>query len=148
METIKIQRLNEKAKNFYENMYKTKGSAGFDLAYLGDEPLTIKPNEVVKIETGLKVELSPHTYLQIHSRSGLATKNRIVVANNVGIIDNDFRGELIVVLTNFSNEDYVVKPNDRVAQAIVMSYIRPRVDFVDELNETERGEGGFGSTGN
>ena len=122
-------------------------SAGYDLYACLDEPIHIAPHTTAKIGTGLKFDLPEGTFGAIVARSGLATKQGLAPANKIGICDSDYRGEYIVALHNHSDEERIVQPNDRIAQLIIMPYIA--ADFIecDELSETERGVGGFGSTG-
>ena len=126
----------------------TKDSAGVDLSADISENILIKPNEVVKIPTGIAVALPENTFGAIYARSGLATKQGLRPANCTGVIDRDYRGEIIVALRNDSDEARVVEPGQRIAQMVVIPYVG--IDFVevDSLDETERDIGGFGSTGN
>lgn len=143
---VKIKTQNEILSMYNKKFFQTEGSACVDLrSNLQD--ILIKPNEVVKFPTGIKMEIENGYCLEIHSRSGLAINNGILVANNVGIVDSDYRGEVIVALKNTSNVEYLVKKGDRIAQGKFTKYEVPTFEFVDELGETERGEGGFGSTG-
>ena len=137
-----------KRNSLAQEPYKASSkSAGFDLYAAIEKPVYIKPGEVAKIPTGLSIELPDNTFGAIFPRSGLATKKGLAPANMVGICDADYRGEYIVALRNYSNEIQVVSPNDRIAQLIILQYVN--VDFVEvnELSETERGEGGFGHSG-
>ena len=122
-------------------------SAGYDLYACIDKPVTIAPHTTVRIGTGLKFDISEGTFGAIVARSGLATKQGLSPANKIGICDSDYRGEYIVALHNHSNEERTIQPNDRIAQLIIMPYISANFIECDELTETERGEGGFGSTG-
>lgn len=129
--------------------YGTKNSAGADLYIdLQDtDVLTIKAGQTVMCHTGISVAIPEGHVGLIFARSGLACKNNLAPANKVGVIDSDYRGELIVALHNHGNEDKIVKIGDRIAQFMILPY--PKVEFeeVDELDSTDRGEGGFGSTG-
>jgi dUTP pyrophosphatase len=127
--------------------YQTAQAAGFDFHAAIDAPVTLKPGETKPFSTGLAVELPAGYELQIRPRSGLAYKFGVTLLNCVGTIDADFRGEMKVLLINHGPEDFVVEPNMRIAQGIVAKV--EKVDFseVATLNETERGAGGFGSTG-
>lgn len=122
-------------------------SAGYDLYACIDESITIAPHTTVKIGTGLKFDLPEGTFGAIVARSGLATKQGLSPANKIGVCDSDYRGEYIVALHNHSNEERTIQPNDRIAQLIIMPYIAANFIECDELSETDRGEGGFGSTG-
>ena len=125
--------------------YQTEEAAGFDLHSI--EEKTIKAGERDVIKTGLAVALPKGYELQVRPRSGLALKNGITVLNTPGTVDSDYRGELMVILLNTSNEDFAVKKGDRIAQAIIKEILQADFAVVDELDSTERGTGGFGSTG-
>ncbi|MEZ4798938.1 MAG: dUTP diphosphatase [Flavobacteriales bacterium] len=127
--------------------YETKHSAGMDLRANIEEALTLQPMQRMLIPTGLFIALEENTEAQIRPRSGMAYKQGLTVLNSPGTIDADYRGEIKVLLVNLSGEPQTIQPGDRVAQMIVASYVR--VDWVEteELGETMRGEGGFGSTG-
>lgn len=127
--------------------YQTAQAAGFDFHAAIIEPVIIKPNETVVLPTGLAVELPAGFELQIRSRSGLAFKHNIAMVNGVGTIDADFRGEMSVKLINLGKIDFMVEPGMRIAQGIVSKHERVIWREVDELSETDRGTGGFGSTG-
>lgn len=141
---VNIKKLNEKATI---PTYGTPYSAGCDLYACIDEPLTIAPHTTVKVPTGLAIELPEGTVGLIYARSGLATKRHLAPANKVGVIDADYRGELIVALHNHSNEEQTVAINERVAQLVIAPVYQAEFDVVDELSDTVRGAGGFGSTG-
>ena len=127
--------------------YKTAGSAGADLrAYISD-PVILKPMQRTLIPTGLFVELPPGTELQVRPRSGLALKHGITVLNTPGTVDSDYRGELCVLLINLGTEDFTVENGDRIAQAVITQTGRASFIQKDELSDTERGSGGYGSTG-
>ena len=128
--------------------YATEGSAASDLCYAGDGPVEILPGTVAMIPTGLAISMGRRDVAAfIYARSGLASKRGIAPANCVGVIDSDYRGEVKVPLINHSSEPYTIRNGDRIAQLVVMPVID--TDFVeaDELSETQRGSGGFGSTG-
>lgn len=143
---IDIKKLNDKAT------VPTKGhagDAGFDLYACLDEPVTIKAGETVKIPTGLAIAIPDGYFGGVFARSGLATKQGLRPANCVGVCDAPYRGEYIVALHNDSDEDRVVKHEDRIAQLIILPFLMSvDLSVVDNLSETERGAGGFGSTGN
>ena len=141
---VNIKRLNENAKL---PTYGTVYSAGCDLYACMDEDVSINPGETKLIKTGLSMEIPENYAGLIYARSGLATKKGLAPANKVGVIDSDYRGEIMVALHNHSNEERTIQPNDRIAQLIIMPYISANFIECDELTETERGEGGFGSTG-
>ena len=139
---IKVKKLSNKA---VIPAYQTKEAAGFDLHSIED--IVIKPSERKLISTGLAFEI-PYGYeIQIRPRSGLAYKHGITVLNTPGTIDSDYRGEIKVLLINHSNEDFEIKINERIAQAIIKEVIQANFIEVDELSDTERGKKGFGSTG-
>lgn len=121
-------------------------AAGYDLYAAIEEPISIAPHETKKIGTGLAFELPNYTFGAIFPRSGLATKQGLRPANCVGVCDSDYRGEYIVAVHNDSNEIQTVQPGDRIAQLILIPYISMIFNEVDELTETKRGDGGFGST--
>lgn len=126
----------------------TDGSAGLDLRACMDEAVTIAPRQLVRIPTGLAIALPGPEYVAlIFARSGLGIKHGICLSNGVGVIDSDYRGELQVGLTNLSDTPYTVQPGDRIAQLVVMPVALPQLELVEELEETDRGAGGFGSTG-
>ena len=127
--------------------YQTEFAAGFDFHAAIDEPQVIKPGKSLAIPTGLAVEIPVGYELQIRSRSGLAYKNDVSMINGVGTIDSDFRGEMNVKLFNFGEADFVVEPNMRIAQGVVAKCEHIEWQEVDQLSETARGDGGFGSTG-
>lgn len=141
---VKVKKLTETAK------LPTRGSvfsAGFDLYVDNNVDITIHPHETRKIGTGLALEIPDGYYGAIFARSGLASKEGLRPANCVGICDSDYRGEYIVAIHNDSNEDRVIEPKERIAQLIIMQYPHITFEEVDELSDTSRGEGGFGSTG-
>ena len=140
---MKIKKLNENAKI---PLYMTAGSAGFDLTAAIDCDIVIEPMQRALIPTGLAIALNEGFELQIRPRSGLAIKNGITVLNSPGTIDSDYRGEIKVILINLSDEQFIVHNGDRIAQAVCNSYITVRFDEVEDLDETKRGSGGFGST--
>lgn len=126
---------------------KTSGSAGYDLcACLGAE-FIIEPGDLVIIPTGLAVEMEEGYSAMIFTRSGLGIKHGIHVSNGVGVIDSDYRGEIHVGLTNASKTPYKIVPGERIAQMILMRVFTPEIEEIEALSETDRGSGGFGSTG-
>lgn len=142
---LKIKILNEKAIVPHR---ATTGSAGMDLHACIDEPITIKPLERVLIPTGIATELPSNDYaIFLFARSGLGIKHGIALANGVGVVDSDYRGEICVGLQNSSNESYTIHPNDRIAQMVVIPVYSPEIALTIQLGETERNIGGFGSTG-
>ena len=127
--------------------YQTPLSAGLDIRANLDESVTLRPLERAMIPTGLYVELPEGCEMQIRPRSGLAAKHGITVLNSPGTIDADYRGEIKVILVNLSNEPFTIESGERIAQMIVARYEQIEWQPVEELGETERGAGGFGSTG-
>lgn len=127
--------------------YETEGSAGMDLRANIDEAIVLKPLERVIIKTGLFIALPVGYEAQVRPRSGLAAKKGITVLNSPGTVDADYRGEIGVILVNLSNEDFVVNDGERIAQLVIAKHERVNWQEVEVLNETERGAGGFGSTG-
>ena len=128
--------------------YATPGSAAMDLHACLDEAVTIPAGARRTIPTGIAIALpSPDYVALVYARSGLGIKHGVAPANCVGVIDSDYRGEIIVALTNLSDTDYTIQPGDRVAQLVIMPVTQADISVVDELDETERGAGGFGSTG-
>lgn len=126
----------------------TEGSAGLDLAACIDRDVTIAPRQLVCIPTGVAIALPGPEYVAlVFARSGLGIKHGIALSNGVGVIDSDYRGELQVGLTNLSDTPYTIRPGDRIAQLVVTPVALPQVEIVEELEDTGRGTGGFGSTG-
>lgn len=141
---IKYTKLNELAKE------PTRGSiaaAGYDLYAAIDTDLIIAPHTTVKVGTGLAFELPQNTFAAIFARSGLATKQGLRPANCVGVCDSDYRGEYIVAIHNDTDKEQTIAAGDRIAQMILLPYIPMIFEEVEELSDTERGSGGFGSTG-
>jgi dUTP pyrophosphatase len=122
-------------------------AAGYDLSAAIDANITIAPHQTVKIPTGLAIELPENTFGGIYARSGIANREGLAPANKVGIVDSDYRGEIMVALHNHSDEYRVVEPGQRIAQLIIQPYIKVEFNEADSLSATERGSGGFGSTG-
>ena len=127
--------------------YKTQGSSGMDLMAFIESPIKISPNSSALIPTGISVAISNDVEIQIRPRSGLAVKSNISVLNTPGTIDSDYRGEIKVILFNHGSKEFVVKNKDRIAQMILMPVLKVNFEEVDDLPETLRGSGGFGSTG-
>jgi len=127
--------------------YKTDGASGMDLMAFIKEPITLKPKSSCLVPTGISVAFSNDFEIQIRPRSGLAAKNNISVLNTPGTIDSDYRGELKVILFNHGNNDFLINNKDRVAQIILAPVIKIDLEQTNDLPQTIRGEGGFGSTG-
>ncbi|WP_262280250.1 dUTP diphosphatase [Hallella absiana] len=127
--------------------YATPQSAGLDLRANIEAPITLHPLERRLVPTGLHIALPDGYEAQVRPRSGLALKHGITVLNTPGTVDADYRGEIMVLLVNFSNEDFVVKDGERIAQMVIAQYAKAAFESVEVLDETERGEGGYGHTG-
>ncbi len=127
--------------------YETEGSAGADLRAYLTEPVTLQPGERRLIPTGLFVELPQGVEAQVRARSGLAIKHGVGLVNGVGTVDSDYRGEWNVPMINFGQEAYTIHNGDRIAQVVFSPYIRGEFQLSENINETERGAGGFGHTG-
>ena len=128
--------------------YSSASASGIDLhAYLPDGPVVIAPFERVLIPTGLRIALEEGFEAQIRPRSGLAFKHGITVLNTPGTIDSDYRGEIKIILINLSNKEFIINNKDRIAQMVIAKYEKVTFNIVEILDETERGEKGFGSTG-
>lgn len=127
--------------------YQTAGAAGADCYARVDEKIVLKAGKQVTVPLGFAVEIPEGYEMQIRARSGNARKHGIGVVNGVGTIDSDYRGEVCTILINHSDEDFEINPGDRVAQAVIAPVIQAKWIEADELSETVRGEGGFGSTG-
>ncbi len=150
MTTLKIKRLENNpdlANGFPLPKYETLGSAGMDLQAAISEPIILKSGQVVLVKTGIAIALEVGFEAQIRPRSGLALKNGITVLNTPGTIDSDYRGEVCVILINHSKTDFEIKRGMRIAQMVIAKYEQAQIVEVESLDETVRGEGGFGSTG-
>lgn len=141
---VLIRKLSEKS---IIPEYKTLGSSGFDISACLDENIILAPHSVTMVKTGISLELPKGFEAQVRSRSGLALKNGVFVLNSPGTIDNDYRGELCVILANFSTEPFIIEHGMRIAQVIIAKYEQFPIEIVENLTETQRGTGGFGSTG-
>ena len=128
-------------------VYKTNGASGMDLMAFIEEPIKILPNSSYLIPTGLSMAFSEDYEVQIRPRSGLAAKNNITVLNTPGTIDSDYRGEIKIILFNHGEEDFIINNKDRVAQMLLTPIIKMELEEIENLPDTLRGEGGFGSTG-
>ncbi len=127
--------------------YETKGSAGVDLKAYVDAPITIKPMERALVPTGIHIEIPMGYEAQVRARSGLAIKHGISLVNGIGTIDSDYRGEVKVILINLGDKEFVINNGDRIAQMVFIKHEQADFELVEELGNTERGEGGFGHTG-
>lgn len=145
MSVLKIKRLRPDAQL---PSRATQGSAGYDLYACIEQPVVIEAGESVKIPTGIAIELESENYVALlFARSSMGTKYGVAPANAVGVIDSDYRGEVCVCLRNYSGTAYTVQPQDRIAQLLVLPVDLPQIEEVEELSDTCRGQGGFGSTG-
>jgi dUTP pyrophosphatase len=127
--------------------YATEHSAGLDLIASIKKQIVLSPGKITRIPTGLKTEIPVGCFGLLASRSGLSTKHGIMLINGVGIIDSDYRGEIKCPLINLSQTPYIINPGDRIAQLIIVPYLKAHLKVTPELSNTERGVGGFGSTG-
>ena len=144
MAKVLIKRLSSKVEL---PKYKTQGSSGLDLMAFIEKSIKLNPKESVLVPTGISVAIAEDLEIQIRPRSGLAAKSNISVLNTPGTIDSDYRGEIKVILFNHGNTDFIINNKDRIAQMVLAPIIKAEFEEVDELPDTIRGEGGFGSTG-
>ena len=144
MDAIRVKKLNPKA---IIPTYGSTEAAGADLYACLSEPLTVAPGETVWVSTGVALEVPKGCAGLVYARSGLACKRGLAPANKVGVVDSDYRGEVKVVLLNHSKEPQTIEHGERIAQFVITPVLTPAYQEVTELNETERGVGGFGSTG-
>ncbi len=145
MNQLKIKKVRENAKI---PTRATEGSAGMDLYACIDEPITLKKGDTAIIPTGIAIGLDdPHYAAFIHSRSGLAVKHGLSLLNSVGVIDSDYRGEICVGIIKQTEPEYTIQPFERIAQMVIKPVELPELVEVDDLDDTARGAGGFGSTG-
>ena len=143
---LKIKKLRDNAKIPFR---ATEGSAGMDLHACIDEPVTLAPGQLRVIPTGIAIELPDNSCAAfLYARSGLGVKHGVCLGNGVGVIDSDYRGEVCVGLCNVSDKPYTVVPDERIAQMVIAPVLIPEIEEVCALGDTERGAGGFGSTGN
>ncbi|MEA5010946.1 MAG: dUTP diphosphatase [Angelakisella sp.] len=144
MKTLNIKLVRE---NAVLPKRATQGSAGYDLSATIEAPVTVRHGEIAKIPTGVAIALEPGTVALVFGRSGLGFKHGVMPANAVGVIDSDYRGEITVALTCQLQEEYVIEPGERIAQMVIMPVLTPELVLCDQLEDTVRGQGGFGSTG-
>ena len=144
MTILQIKKLH---KHVQLPQYQTAGSAGLDLQANISEPMVLKAGEIILVPTGLAIALQEGYEAQVRPRSGLALKNGITVLNSPGTIDSDYRGEISVILINHSKQDFTITCGLRIAQLVIAQYAVAKIIEVEELSATNRGEGGFGSTG-
>lgn len=141
---VRIKKLSEKA---VIPTYGSEFSAGADLYACLDEAVTIEPGNTLLIKTGLAMEIPEGYAGLIYARSGLASKKGLAPANKVGVVDADYRGEIMVALHNHSNTAAIVEPDERIAQMVIAPFLKAEYTVAEELSDTVRGAGGFGSTG-
>ena len=127
--------------------YETEGASGMDLRAFLKEPMILKPMERALVPTGLFIQLPEGVEAQVRARSGLAIRHGVGLVNGIGTVDSDYRGELLIPMINWGSEDFVINDGDRIAQMVICRYERAELEKVDELEDSERGEGGFGHTG-
>ena len=144
MVKVLIKKLNPSLKL---PSYKTRGASGMDLTACIEKPINLEPGKSCLVPTGLSVAFSEDYEIQIRPRSGLAAKHNISVLNTPGTIDSDYRGELKIILFNHGDENFIINNNDRVAQMVLTPTLKMELEETNELPESIRGEGGFGSTG-
>ena len=143
---VKITRINDN-HDLPLPIYSTNGSAGMDIVAHLDKPIKIEAGKTVLVPTGLAIAVPDGFECQVRSRSGLAAKHGIFALNSPGTIDSDYRGEIKVILSNFSENSFEINNGDRIAQLVVAKYEKVEWQLSDSLDDTERGDGGFGSTG-
>ena len=144
MQSVAVKRLSPDAKL---PTYGSQDAAGADLYACVQEPVTIAPGDAAWISTGIALEVPRGCAGLIYARSGLACKRGLAPANKVGVVDSDYRGEVVVVLHNHSDQSQTVQPGERIAQLVITPVLTPAYEEVTELSSSERGAGGFGSTG-
>ncbi len=149
MTTLQIQLLSSKLGDTIPlPQYETPGAAGLDLRACLDAPISLAPGALILIPTGIAIALPSPSYVALlFARSGLAARHGITLSNGVGVIDSDYRGEIKVAMTNLSHVTYEIQPGDRICQLVVLPIEQVTLSFVHSLSETQRGKGGFGSTG-
>lgn len=144
---IKVSYTNDSVKDIPLPNYATSGSAGMDLYAAVEQNIILKPHQTYLIPTGIKIELPQGYEAQIRPRSGLALNFGIGILNSPGTIDSDYRGEIKIIVHNFSENEFEIKRGDRIAQMIISKYERVELELSEEVNLTKRGSGGFGHTG-
>jgi dUTP pyrophosphatase len=144
---IKAKRIDEKYSDIPLPSYATEGSAGMDIRAAVENDITLKSNQFTLIPTNISVEIPAGFEIQVRPRSGLAAKHGIGLLNSPGTIDSDYRGEIKIILFNFSSEDFIIKRGDRIAQLLLARVYKMNFQEEEDLNSTSRGSGGFGHTG-
>ena len=144
---IKFKRLRKELDHIPLPSYATKGSAGLDIYAAIEKPITLPHGAIEMVPTNISVEIPEGYEIQVRPRSGLAAKHGIGILNSPGTIDSDYRGEIKIIIINFGKEDFVIQPAERIAQLVVSKLYTAKFIETNELNNTPRGEGGFGHTG-
>lgn len=144
---LKIKRIDNKFNDIPLPSYSTEGSSGMDIRAAVEEDVVIEAGKIGFIPTNLQVEIPLGYEIQVRPRSGLAVKHGIGVLNSPGTIDSDYRGEIKIILFNFSDRDFIVERGVRIAQLVIAEFIKAEIKESKELNDSSRGEGGFGHTG-
>ena len=147
MEKNNVLRMKKLREGAVLPQRQTEGAAGYDLSACLEAPVTLQPGEGYPFPTGLAAEIPQGYAGMVFCRSGLGVKHGISLPNCVGVIDSDYRGELVVPLRNFGDGTYTIQPGERIAQLVIMPVLLPEIVEVEELSQTQRGQGGFGSTG-
>lgn len=147
MEKNNVLRMKKLREGAVLPQRQTEGAAGYDLCACLEAPVTLQPGEGYPFPTGLAAEIPQGYAGMVFCRSGLGVKHGISLPNCVGVIDSDYRGELVVPLRNFGDGTYTIQPGERIAQLVIMPVLLPEIVEVEELSQTQRGQGGFGSTG-
>lgn len=144
---IKFKRLRKELNHIPLPSYATRGSAGLDIYAAIEKPITLLQGSIEMVPTNISVEIPEGYEIQVRPRSGLAAKHGIGILNSPGTIDSDYRGEIKIIMINFGKEDFVIQPAERIAQLVVSKVCTAKFIETNELNNTSRGEGGFGHTG-
>lgn len=144
---VLIKRVSDSFENIALPSYSTEGSSGMDVRAAMDSSIILEKGKVALIPTNLSVEIPIGYEIQVRPRSGLAAKHGIGVLNSPGTIDSDYRGEIKIILFNFGNEDFEINPGDRIAQLVLAEVVIANINLTENLNQSERGAGGFGHTG-
>lgn len=145
MDRLKVKIINRSGNPL--PAYETPSAAGMDVRAFTKEPIVVQPMQRVLVPTGLRVQLPQGYEMQIRPRSGMALKHGITLANSPGTVDADYRGEIGIIVINLSNEPYTIAPGERIAQMVVKEYVHVSWDPVGRIDDTVRGDGGFGHTG-
>jgi dUTP pyrophosphatase len=144
---IKFKRLKKELNHIPLPSYATKGSSGLDIYAAIEKPITLPRGAIEMVPTNISVEIPEGYEIQVRPRSGLAAKHGIGILNSPGTIDSDYRGEIKIIIVNFGKEDFIIQPAERIAQLVVSKVYTAKFIESENLNDTKRGEGGFGHTG-